>query len=72
MTKNNYLKKERLFLLFSILAVFYLVGCQKQPNIIFGNTYVGDNNGANIVVVDTTTINMSTVVVDSTDRKSVV
>jgi hypothetical protein len=66
MTKNNYLKKERLFLLFSILAFFYLVGCQKQPNIIFGNTYVGDNNGANIVVVDTTTIIMSTVAVDST------
>ncbi len=66
MTNNNYLKKERLFLLFSILAFVYLVGCQKQPEIVFGNTYVGDNNGANIVVVDTTTVNMSTIFVDST------
>ncbi|HEX9509355.1 MAG TPA: DUF4270 family protein [Puia sp.] len=66
MTINNYLKKERLFLLSSILALFYLVSCQKQPNVTFGSTYVGDNNGANIVVVDTSTINLFTVVVDST------
>jgi len=66
MTKNNYLKKERLFLLSSILAFFSLVSCQKQPNIIFGNTYVGDNNGANIVVVDTSTVKMATVFLDST------
>jgi hypothetical protein len=66
MTINNYLKKERLFLLSSVLAFFSLVSCQKQPNIIFGNTYVGDNNGANIVVVDTSTVSMSTVFVDST------
>lgn len=66
MTINNYLKKERSFLLSSILALFSLVSCQKQPNLTFGNTYVGDNNGANIVVVDTSTVYLYTVVVDST------
>jgi hypothetical protein len=66
MTINNYLKKERLFLLPSILAFFFLAGCQKQPNVIFGNTYVGDNNGANIVVVDTSSVVMSTLYTDST------
>jgi len=66
MTINNYLKKGRLFLLSSVLALFYLVSCQKQPTVTFGSTYVGDNNGANIVVVDTGTVNMFTVFVDTT------
>ena len=65
MTINNYLKKERLFLLPFILALF-LVSCQKQPTVTFGDTFVGDNNGANIVVVDTCTVNMATVFVDTT------
>jgi len=66
MTINNYLKKERFFLLSSILALFSLVSCQKQPNLTFGNTYVGDNNGANIVLVDTSTVSLFTLFVDST------
>lgn len=66
MTINNYLKKERLFFLSSILAFFFLAGCQKQPTLVFGSTFVGDNNGANIVVVDTSTVIMSTIYTDST------
>ena len=66
MTINNYLKKERFFLLSSILALFSLVSCQKQPNVTFGSTYLSDNGSANIVKVDTSTVNLSTVFVDST------
>jgi hypothetical protein len=63
---HNYLKREWLSLLSSILALFLLAGCQKQPNLNFGPTYVADNGSADIVVVDTTTAVMSTVYVDST------
>lgn len=66
MTVNNYLKKKRFFLLSSVLALFSLVSCQKQPNLTFGNTYVGDNNGANIVAVDTSTVGLYTLFVDTT------
>ena len=66
MTINNYLKKEQCFLLSSILALFSLVSCQKQPTVTFGQTYLDDNNSANIVVVDTSTVSVSTVFVDST------
>jgi hypothetical protein len=61
----NYLQK-RLFLLSSLSALFFLVSCQKQPNLTFGPTYVSDNGSANIVVVDTSTAIMSTVYTDST------
>jgi hypothetical protein len=64
--KHNYLKREWLFLLPSIAALFLLVGCQKQPNLTFGPTYVADNGSADIVVVDTSTAIMSTVYTDST------
>jgi Domain of unknown function (DUF4270) len=67
MTINNFLKKERIFLLLSsFLALISLVGCQKEPNINFGSTYVSDNNSANIIRVDTSTIIMSTAYLDST------
>jgi len=65
MTINNFLRKERTFLLFSFLAIFSLLGCQKQPNLRFGDSYLNDNNSANIVRVDTSTIALSTVRVDS-------
>jgi hypothetical protein len=67
MTINKYLRKELLFPLFtSLLALFFLVGCQKQPSLLFGNTYADEGTGANIILVDTNTIIMSTVLVDST------
>src|ERR1700754_1836264 len=67
MTKNKYLRKELLFCLSSsLLALFFLVGCQKQPSLLFGDTYTDQNNGANIVLVDSATVAMSTIVVDST------
>ena len=61
---HNYLQR-RLFLFSSISALFLLVGCQKQPTLTFGPTYVADNNSANIVVVDTSTTIMSTIFTDS-------
>ncbi len=67
MTIHKYLRKELLFFLSCFLsALFILSGCQKQPDLLFGSTYTDDNTGANIVVVDTASINMTTVYVDST------
>ena len=43
-----------------------LAGCQKQPSVNFGSTYVPDNGQTNIIVVDSSTINMSTAYTDST------
>ena len=62
----NHLRKELLFLFLSITALFLLAGCQKQPSLNFGSTYVPDNGQTNIIVVDSSTINMSTVYTDST------
>src|SRR5579871_6847093 len=67
MTRHKYLRKELLFLsLLSLLALFSLIGCEKQPDLLFGSTYTDDNTGANIVLVDTATVLMSTIYVDST------
>jgi len=66
MTINKYPGKKLRFLLFSLLAVLSLSSCQKQPNLLFGNSYTNDNNSANIVVVDTSTVLMATTFVDST------
>lgn len=67
MTIHKYLRKELLFLLSSsLLAFFFLAGCQKQPNLLYGNSYTDLNTGANIVLVDTSTVAMSTLYVDST------
>ncbi len=63
---HHYLRKELLILLSSFLALFFLAGCEKQPDVQFGSAYVNDNASANIVVVDSTTVNLSTVFVDST------
>jgi len=64
MTINKYLKKEA-YLLLPVLSLFSLLSCQKQPNLKFGQDYIGDNGSANIVLVDTATVELSTVVVDS-------
>jgi hypothetical protein len=63
---HNHLRKELLFLFLSITALFFLAGCQKQPSVNFGSTYAPDNGQTNIIVVDSSTINMSTVYTDST------
>jgi hypothetical protein len=63
---HNHLRKELLFLFLSITALFFLASCQKQPSLNFGSTYVPDNGQTNIIVVDSSTINMSTVYTDST------
>jgi hypothetical protein len=65
MTIHNYLRKQLPFLLSSILVIFSLASCQKQPDLQFGSTYTNDNNGANIVVVDTSTVLVSTTYIDS-------
>jgi Domain of unknown function (DUF4270) len=66
MTKHTFLRKKLLYLLFcSIPALLLLQSCQKQPELIFGNTYVNDNSGANIVVVDTSTVLVTTEIIDS-------
>ncbi|GGA89614.1 DUF4270 family protein [Puia dinghuensis] len=66
MTIHKYLRKELLFLLSSsLLALFLLSGCQKQPDLLFGNQYTNLNSGANIVLVDTSSVIVSTVLVDS-------
>jgi hypothetical protein len=71
MTKHNFLRKELLFCLSCLLSAFcFFPGCEKQPTLNFGTTYVDDNTGANIVVVDTATINVSTVFTDSTATAS--
>ena len=67
MTKYNFLRKELLFFLSCLLSAFFFIpGCEKQPALNFGSTYLDDNTGANVVLVDTATIAMSTVYVDST------
>jgi hypothetical protein len=64
---HHYLRKELLILLSSIVTLFILAGCEKEPDLgQFGNTNVTDNGSANIVVVDSSTIDLSTVYVDST------
>ena len=63
MTLNKYPGKKLLFLLSVVL--FLATSCQKQPNLLFGNSYTNDNNSSNIVVVDTSTVLLSTVFSDS-------
>ncbi|HVU97038.1 MAG TPA: DUF4270 family protein [Puia sp.] len=67
MTIHKYLRKELLFPIFSsLLALFFLAGCQKQPSLLFGSSYSDEGTGANVIQVDTSTIIMSTALVDST------
>jgi hypothetical protein len=63
---HHYLRKELLILSSFILASTFLTSCEKQPNLgQFGSTNVTDNNSANIVAVDSSTVLLSTVFVDS-------
>ena len=64
---HHYLRKELLILSSFIAVLSFLTGCEKQPDLgQFGSTNVSDNNSANIVVVDSSTVVLSTVYVDST------
>lgn len=68
MTKHKYPTKKLLFLLsFFLTALFILSACQKQPALgDFGSQYINDDASAQIVLVDTATINVATTFVDST------
>src|SRR5579863_3895521 len=62
----HYLRKELLLISSFLVALTFLTGCEKQPDVgQFGLTNVPDNGNANIVVVDSSTIVLSTVYVDS-------
>lgn len=64
---HHYLRKGLLILSSFIAALSLFTSCEKQPDLgQFGYSNVPDNNSANIVVVDSSTINMTTVFVDST------
>ena len=63
MLKKTRLRNDCGILLFSVLAIFSLAGCQK-PNIAFGTTFLNNSN-TNIVVIDTFAVSLSTVLVDS-------
>ncbi|HET6255068.1 MAG TPA: DUF4270 family protein [Puia sp.] len=63
---HHYLRKELLILSSFLLAFSFLTSCEKQPDLgQFGYSNVSDNNSANIVVVDSSTVLLSTVYVDS-------
>jgi hypothetical protein len=63
---HHYLRKELLLLSSFIVALAFLTSCEKQPDLgQFGNSNVTDNNSANIVAVDSSTVLLSTVFVDS-------
>jgi len=71
MTIHKYLRKELLFLSsFSLLASIFLIGCQKQPDLLFGSTYTDQGTGANIVLVDTSTVLVSNLYIDSVPTAS--
>jgi hypothetical protein len=53
----------RIIFLLAVLAIFFLAGCQK-PSINFGNSFT-NTNPTNIIVVDTFSVDISTVLVDS-------
>ena len=63
---HHYLRKELLILSSFIATLSSLAGCEKQPNLgQFGYSNVADNGSANIVAVDSSTVLLSTVYVDS-------
>ena len=62
----HYLRRELLIISSFFVALSFLTACEKQPSLgQFGLTNVPDNGNANIVVVDSSTILLSTVYVDS-------
>jgi hypothetical protein len=63
---HHYLRKELLILSSFIFALSFLTSCEKQPDLgEFGSQNVTDNSTANIVIVDSSTVLLSTVYVDS-------
>jgi uncharacterized protein DUF4270 len=68
MTEKNDLKRYQLiFLLPLIMIIVFLAACQK-PSIDFGASFVNSNSNSNntsVVQVDTATVQLSTVLVDS-------
>ncbi len=65
MTKNTNCRKERIIFLLPFLAVFFLICCQKEPTVTFGQGFVQNNANAIVVVVDTLSVNLSTIYLDS-------
>ncbi len=63
---HHYLRKELLIFSSFFLALSVLTSCEKQPDLgQFGSSNVTNDNSANIVVVDSSTVLLSTVYVDS-------
>ena len=62
-TERNELKRYQLIFLLPVLVIVFLSACQK-PSISFGTSFISDNN-TNIKVLDTSTIQLSTVLIDS-------
>ena len=63
MTSKKQSKKNKFIFLLPVLTVLILAGCEK-PSINFGNSFL-DNTNTNIVIVDTPSVDLSTVFVDS-------
>jgi Domain of unknown function (DUF4270) len=63
MTIQKQAQITRIIFLLPVLAIFFLAGCQK-PSINFGNSFT-NANATNIIVVDTLSADLSTVLVDS-------
>lgn len=63
---HHYLRKELLIFSSFIVAFSLLTSCEKQPDLgQFGVNNITDNSSANIVIVDSSTVLLSTVYVDS-------
>ena len=63
MTRNKQFRQGSILFLLPVVVIFFLAGCQK-PSINFGNSFA-NNNSTNVVVVDTFSVKLSTVLVDS-------
>lgn len=63
MTRNRQFRQFRILFLLPVMVIILLTGCQK-PSINFGSTFA-NNSATNVVVVDTFSVDLSTVLVDS-------
>ncbi|HSZ84773.1 MAG TPA: DUF4270 family protein [Puia sp.] len=63
MSIKSQIKKYRFIFFSSGLAIFFFISCDK-PTISFGNTFISNNN-TSIVVIDTSTLLLSTISLDS-------
>jgi hypothetical protein len=62
-TEKNDLRRYQLIFLLPVVVIIFLAACQK-PSITFGTSFISNNN-TNVVVIDTSTVLLSTVLVDS-------